>query len=93
MTEIIRRTPAASMNYLADAIEAALNGDPKQLRTTVTGIVFALRSVADEKARADLTAAGDILMAALNGEGISGDVASRIWNRFMFGAPEGLASR
>lgn len=38
----------------------------------------------------DLRMGGEILEAALDAEGIPAEVASRIWNRFFFGAPDGI---
>lgn len=53
----------------------------------------ATRDMLAAVAQAQLTMQSEFLMTALNGEGIPNEVASRIWNRFMFGTPEGLASR
>ncbi len=38
----------------------------------------------------DLRMGGEILTAALNAEGVPPELASRIWNRFFFAAPDGL---
>ena len=41
----------------------------------------------------DLRSSGEFLRAALDAEGVPAELASRIWNRFFFGEPQGLAGR